>query len=79
MNEHDQKNLEFLLNATPEALHNWFDTMIAQGQEDDIAYAMELVQAARTQLELELLEIFDLEAQEDLSQAAEYLQRFRLQ
>lgn len=79
MDKHDQKNLEFLLNATPEVLHDWFDTMIALGQEDDIAYAMELVQAARNQLELELLEIFDLEAEEDVALASAYLKRFRLQ
>lgn len=79
MNEHDQKNLQFLLNATPEVLQDWFDTMVAQGEEDDIVYALELLQTARNLLELNFLEILDLEATEDVSDAVEYLQRFRLQ
>lgn len=79
MNDHDKQNLEFLLNATPEVLQDWFDTMIAQGENDDIEYALELLSSARNQINNRLLEIQDDEAAQDVSCAAEYLQRFRLQ
>jgi hypothetical protein len=78
VNEHDRQNLEFLLNATPEVLTDWFDTMIAQGDDDDVVYALELLLAARNLMELKLLEIFDEEANEDLSQAVDYLRKFQL-
>ena len=79
MNDHDYTNLQFLLTTTPDQLANWYDDIVARGDEDDIQYALELIYTARTELELQLLEIFDAEAAEDYSQAADYLARFRLQ
>ncbi len=78
MNDHDRKNLEFLITASPKVLQDWFDTMIAQGEDDDLCYAMELVRAARNEIEMELLEIFDEESEEDVSDAAAYLKKFQL-
>lgn len=79
MNNHDYDNLQFLLTITPDQLANWYDDMVASGSEDDLAYAMELIYTARNELELQLLEIYDAEAEQDYSQAADYLVRFRLQ
>lgn len=77
MNEHDRGNLEFLLNASPETLEDWFDNMIAQGEDADIYYAFELIQQARNEIELQLLSVFD--ADDSVEVAAEYLKKFRLQ
>ncbi len=46
MNQHDRDNLEFLLNASPEVLEDWYNQM----DDDDIEYAFELL----TQLKEEL-------------------------
>lgn len=79
MNDRDLDNLQFLLTTTPDQLANWYDDIVAQGDQDDIDYAVELIYTARNELELQLLEIHDTEAEEDCSQAADYLARFRLQ
>jgi hypothetical protein len=39
MNEHDRKNLDFLLKAEPETIRDWAKKM----QGDDIVYAQELL------------------------------------
>ena len=79
MNDHDYDNLQFLLTITSSQLEAWHDDLIARGDEDDLAYAMELIQTARNELELRLLEIHDAEAEDEVTQAADYLTRFRLQ
>jgi hypothetical protein len=53
MTEHDMANLRFLLEV--EDLGPWYD----QADEDDFAYARELLQKAETALELVALEIHD--------------------
>lgn len=79
MNDRDLDNLQFLLTITPTQLAAWYDDIVAHGDQDDIEYAMELIYAARNELELQLLEIHDEEADEDCAQAAAYLKRFQLQ
>ena len=79
MNDRDLDNLQFLLTTTPDQLANWYDDIVARGDQDDIDYAVELIYTARTELELQLLEIHDEESEQDYSQAADYLARFRLQ
>jgi len=79
MNDRDLDNLQFLLTITTSQLEDWYDDIVAQGDQDDIDYAVELIYTARNELELQLLEIHDAEAEEDYSQAADYLARFRLQ
>jgi hypothetical protein len=39
VDERDQANLEFLMNATAQALAQWYE----QASEDDLAYAHELL------------------------------------
>ena len=50
MNLNDRNNLNFLMNATPQALLEWYDT----ASEDDLIYAQELLDAY--QMELNALE-----------------------
>ena len=74
MNDWDRDNLNFLLNADKATLEDWHQ----HADEDDYAYALELLQAARTELALKELEIIDSEAVEDLSAAETLLAGFRL-
>jgi hypothetical protein len=58
MNKHDKDNLNFLLTASKETLNDWYNSL----GEDDIDYAFELLQMAKTELilkELELLDVVD--------------------
>ena len=55
MNEHDRNNLDFLLHANKAQLSKWFATIT----EDDMKYAFELLQMAKTETELQLLEVLD--------------------
>ena len=43
MKKRDKQNLKFLMNASPETLKDWYD----QTDEDDRAYAAELLQQKR--------------------------------
>lgn len=46
MNQHDRDNLDFLLNATPEVIWDWYEQM----DDDDIQYAFELLEMAKEEL-----------------------------
>ena len=46
MDDHDRKNLEFLLNAEPDVLIEWYKQMSV----DDHLYAMALLEVARVEL-----------------------------
>ena len=72
MNQHDKDNLQFLLNSTPATLKDWYDKM----DEDDHAYALELIRLHSSELIVAELELTD--EQEDLSLAAKYLAKYRL-
>lgn len=79
MNDHDRQNLEFILTRSHEELVQWFRAIEDFGDQSEIDYALEMLQAARNHIELELLEVFDREADADVSKAATYLQKFQLQ
>ena len=51
MNQHDRDNLDFLLNATPEIIQDWYEQM----SDDDIEYAFELLEAYSQELMLKEL------------------------
>ena len=74
MNKHDRDNLQFLLSADKKTMESWYQTV----GEDDVEYALELLQLYRTELELREFEIIDTEAEQDLSQAQSVLSRFTL-
>ena len=48
-NDWDRDNLNFLLNATPDVIAEWN----AQADEDDVAYARELLDAYAEELRLQ--------------------------
>lgn len=86
MNAHDRKNLEFLLNASPEVIRDWYLNVDA----DDHEYASELLQAyseelsrqsaaLRLEAELALLDTVESDvATSDYQDAARVLAAFRL-
>ena len=79
MNDNDRQNIEFIRSLAPDALEQWIEYIKESGNEYEIDYAMEMLIATRNQIEMELLDLYDADAKEDVSAAAEYLQRFRLQ
>jgi len=46
VNQHDRDNLDFLLNASPEVIQDWYNKV----EDDDILYAFELLEMAREEL-----------------------------
>ena len=63
MNDWDKDNLRFLMNISGRAFDEW----VAQADDDDIKYAMELIQQARLEISLQTAAIFD--EVEDLTEA----------
>jgi len=72
MDDYDRLNLQFLLNADPDTLQEWYDTVDA----DDIEYASELMDAYKEELSARSAMLND--DVEDLGQAQKFLKRFRL-
>ena len=76
MNSFDRENLNFLLTASKKDMDEWYH----YATEDDMDYAIELIRAARTELELQELELIDSEVGEnDLAEARAVLAKFTLQ
>jgi|APGre2960657373_1045057.scaffolds.fasta_scaffold76733_2 hypothetical protein len=78
MNNWDKDNLKFIMGISGEAFDEWLN----QADDDDIDYALELVQRARTELTVKAMEIID-EAIEDSNKgdyiiAKGYLQKYTL-
>ena len=77
MDEFDRINLNFLLSVDEQTFSEFLD----ESDDDDIEYAIELIQTYKAQLmtqELELEEAVDEEHGLDLSDAQNLLARFRL-
>lgn len=55
MNDHDQKNLQFLLDASPEQFDDWLNTV----SDDDLDYGVELMQKHRSKILMNIVELFD--------------------
>ena len=64
MNKHDYDNLQFLLNADAQQMALWF----ASVSQDDIDYALELLQTHKVELMLREMELMD--DVEDVSEAS---------
>jgi hypothetical protein len=62
----DYKNLQYILNKTPKELHEWWYSL----DDEDQAYAMEIIIEYRKMLDEPLVE--------NLSLARDVLQRFML-
>ena len=77
MNDWDRNNLNYLMSLTEDE----FDEFMASMPDDDIQYAIELLQTRKAENLVELEELRDIvfeEAGMDLSQARAVLSRFRL-
>lgn len=78
MNSHDRENLNFILSLPVPELRAWALHIRKCGDQDEINYAMKLMTQAACQVELDLLELVDTDAEKDVGIASEYLQRFCL-
>jgi len=75
MDKWDRDNLNFLLTVDEDT----FDEFMAQSSEDDIQYAIELIQTHKAGLLTRQLELEDALVEETgLDQARAVLNRFRL-
>ena len=73
MNDYDKANLNFILSITEsDTFQLWYDSL----SEDDVAYALELMSAARLELDMRVVELCDDVT--DLSDANQVLQKYRL-
>ena len=57
MNPHDRSNLDFILSLTPDQVLEFFEQM----PEDDIRYAIELIQLAKTEVIVNSIERIEAE------------------
>jgi len=74
MNDWDRGNLDFILNSSDADLEDFY----SWASDEDLLYALELIQLAKAELEVEEIEMLEAEADEDLSQAQAVLERFCL-
>jgi hypothetical protein len=70
MNKHDKDNLRFLLCSSNETITDWFH----KTSEDDILYAMELLNTAQVEMSMQLLN----DEVKDLTDANNALKKFML-
>jgi hypothetical protein len=73
MDDYDRSNLLFLLNASPEVLEDWWDTV----DEDDREYASELLTTYAEELRVRQ-SFMDAEDVELTPDASSYLEKFKL-
>lgn len=69
MDAHDRSNLEFLMNASPEVLLDWYNSV----DEDDHEYASELLAMYGEELKVATVLLSNNEIQ-DTSEASQILQ-----
>jgi hypothetical protein len=74
MNDWDRGNLDFILNSSDADLEDFY----SWASDEDLLYALQLIQLAKAELEVEEIEMLEAEANEDVSQAQAVLERFRL-
>lgn len=75
MNEHDKKNLDFLLKSEQEDFDKWMD----EASHDDIEYALEIIRKSKSELMVEQMELQDaaIMYEDDISEAKHILDRIR--
>lgn len=59
MNEWDRDNLNFIMNCSDKEFRAWYE----QADEDDIAYALELIAKGRGEMIEQELEVYDRESE----------------
>ena len=70
MNKHDRDNLMFLINADKATMKEWYGSV----SQDDIEYALELLQAYKSELMVKEMEYMD--DVDDVGMASEVLKKF---
>ena len=71
MNKWDRDNLEFIMNTTDEGFDEWLE----QADNDDVAYALELIRMAKAELMVQEMEFTDDIS--NFSEAAQLLDRIK--
>ena len=78
MNDFDRENVNFLLTASKADMEEWH----RYATDDDYTYALEILRAARSELELQELALLDSEVTEmyecELVEAQSVLSKFAL-
>jgi hypothetical protein len=72
MNDWDRNNLHWILDADEDTLNDFY----SWATDDDIKYALELVQTAKAELIAQEIELMD--AVDDVNQARDVLRKFQL-
>lgn len=70
MNQHDRDNLMFLINADKATMKEWYGSV----SQDDIEYALELLQQYKCELMVKEMEYMD--DVDDVGMACEVLKKF---
>ena len=68
MNDWDRGNLEFILNCTDADLEDFY----SWASDQDLVYALQLIQLAKAELAVEEIEILEAEADQDVSRSEEH-------
>ena len=74
MNKRDRDNLDFILNINEEAFANW----MVQADEDDINYALTLIENHRNKLSLKQSLLRHNDDNINTTEAKKLLQKFRI-
>ena len=74
MNSYDRNNLNYIMSLDDQEFEAWALSV----PDDEIQYAMELIQTARTERFVIEQELLDALEESDLSEARAVLQKFRL-
>ncbi len=74
MNKHDRSQFDFIMSLSDEEFTEWALSI----PDDDVEYAIELIQQARLELSMVEHELLDNLEQSDLAEARAVLQKFRL-
>ncbi len=74
MNDHDRSQFDFIMSLSDEEFTEWALSI----PDDDVEYAIELIQQARLELSMVEHELLDNLEQSDLAEARAVLQKFRL-
>jgi len=75
MNEHDKKNLDFLLKSEQEDFDKWMD----EASMDDIEYALEIIRKSKSELMIEQMDLqyAAIMYEDDIGEAKHILDRIR--
>lgn len=72
MNDYDRNNLQFIMSLDEKQFDEWYTSI----SDDDVEYALELIQQARLELNMKIHEVTDEVADTSLAKAA--LKKFML-